>query len=259
MDRRLVYIPIDLLAPSPEQPRQDFGALEALADSIRQYGLISPLTVRRTPDGWQLVAGERRLRAARMAGLTSVPCVTGDLGDGEAALVALVENLQREDLSFVEEARGIARLMGTWGLTQEETARRLGRSQSAIANKLRILRLSPGMLDCVLRAGLTERHARALLRLDGEAERLAALETIVREGMSAARTEAYIASLAAPAGKKTARIVVRDVRIFYNTLNRSLALLRSGGVDATVTRTEEPDGTVLTVRIPHRGTPPRVP
>ncbi len=252
MDGQLVYIPTESIVPSPTQPRRDFGDLSCLADSIRQYGVISPLTVRRTEEGWMLVAGERRLRAARMAGLESVPCVVCGLTDAAAALTALVENLQREDLGFVEEARGIAELISAWGLTQEEAAKRLGCSQSAIANKLRILRLSPRLLDCIVRAGLSERHARALLRLDGEEARISALGAIVRGGMSAARAEAYVASLVSPGKKSPPRIVVRDVRLFYNTLNRSLALLRSGGVAATVTRTEAPDEIVLTVKIPRR-------
>ena len=249
MQTRLIYIPVGELRPSPEQPRRAFGDLDALAESIRRCGVICPLTVRREGDGWQLVAGERRLRAARMAGLETVPCVEAGLAGREAALAALVENLQREELNYAEQARGFARLIEKHGLTQAEAARRLGLSQSAVANKLRLLRLSPALLDAALAAGLTERHARALLRIDGDAGRAAALEAMAREGMTAARAESYVASLCAPKKPKKPRVVVRDVRLFYNTVSRGVELLRSGGADATVSRSETPEAIVVTVRI----------
>jgi ParB family chromosome partitioning protein len=252
LEGRLIYISVGELRPSPEQPRRAFGDLEALAESIRRCGVICPLTVRREGDGWQLVAGERRLRAARMAGLETVPCVEAGFAGREAAIAALVENLQREELNFAEQARGFRRLIESHGLTQAEAARRLGLSQSAVANKLRLLRLSPRLLDAALEAGLTERHARALLRLDGEAERAAALEAMARESMTAARAEAYVASLTAPKRPRKPRVVVRDLRIFYNTVSRGVELLRSGGVEASVSREESPEAVVVTVRIPKK-------
>lgn len=249
--QKVSYVPVEEIVPGPLQPRQHFSreGLEELRDSIALHGVLQPLTVRPKGDRFELIAGERRLRAARMAGLEAVPCVEAGLAGREAALAALVENLQREELNYAEQARGFRRLMEKHGLTQAEAARRLGLSQSAVANKLRLLRLSPALLDAAVAAGLTERHARALLRLEGDPERAAALETMAREGMTAARAESYVASLCAPGKPRRPRVVVRDVRLFYNTVSRGVELLRSGGADATVSRSETPEAIVVTVRI----------
>ena len=156
----IVYLAVDAIAPSAVQPRQNFSPaqLEELSRSIAEYGVLSPLTVRPRQGGYELVAGERRLRAARMAGLHEVPCIIMELDLEEASFIALVENLQRNDLDFLEEARGIAQLIRLFGLSQEECARRLGKSQSAVANKLRLLRLPEDVLNAMRNAGLTERH-----------------------------------------------------------------------------------------------------
>ena len=144
-DRRLLYIPTGMILPNPSQPRTRFDgeSLGELADSISRYGVLQPLSVRRVSTGYELVAGERRLRAAKLAGLESVPCIVLDAGCEDSSVLALVENLQRCDLDFVEEAEGIALLIKTYGMSQEEAARKIGKSQSAVANKLRLLRLSP--------------------------------------------------------------------------------------------------------------------
>ena len=180
---RVMLIPVDALRPNPAQPRGVFDpeGLQALADSIRQYGVLQPLSVRLTEDGPELIAGERRLRAARLAGLRTVPCLPVGADEEASAMLALIENIQRRDLDFWEQAQGIARLMHRFSITQEQAARRLGMSQSAVANKLRILRLPEDVLQQLRDAGLGERHARALLRLPDEsaqrrAARLAALD-----------------------------------------------------------------------------------
>ena len=167
--RRIHQLPIDKIVPNPRQPRRHFDeqALRELAESIRQHGVLQPLSVQRTAGGYVLVAGERRLRAAGMAGLTHVPCLLVRASDEDSAVLALIENLQRCDLHYLEEAQAIARLIAQYGLSQEEAARRLGRSQSAVANKLRLLRLSEGCAALLRQYGLTERHARAVLRLEG--------------------------------------------------------------------------------------------
>lgn len=184
--RRIRLLPVDKIAPNPRQPRRRFEEqpLRELADSIRQHGVLQPLTVQRTPEGYVLVAGERRLRAAAMAGLTHVPCILVRATEEDSALLALIENLQRCDLHYLEEAAAIARLITTYGLSQEEAARRLGRSQPAVANKLRLLRLSPECCDLLRRYGLTERHARALLRLEDEEDRLAAARHMGERGLN---------------------------------------------------------------------------
>ena len=161
---RVVFLPARSIRPNPAQPRKTFdeNALSELTESIRCHGVIQPLSVRRTGAGYELIAGERRLRAAQAAGLSEIPCIVMTLDDAESGLVALVENLQRQDLHFIEEALGISRLIRSQKLSQDQAARMLGKSQSAIANKLRLLRHSPEVLAAIKRGGLSERHARAL-------------------------------------------------------------------------------------------------
>ena len=252
-------VPVGEIAPNPFQPRQvfDAAALSALADSIRQYGVLSPLTVRRWDGRYQLVAGERRLRAAKLAGLERVPCLVMELDAPESGAVALVENLQREDLDFIEQARGLARLIDLFGFSQEECARRLGKSQSAIANKLRLLKLPDDVLDKLRAAELTERHGRALLRLPEDDLRRRALDEIIARQLSVAATDSYIDGLLARtgpgAGEKTvpgrARLVLKDVRVFLNTLQRSVDVMRQGGVDVGLEREQTDREMVVTIRI----------
>lgn len=258
----IVYLAVDAIAPSAVQPRQNFSPaqLEELSRSIAEYGVLSPLTVRPRQGGYELVAGERRLRAARMAGLSEVPCIIMELDLEEASFIALVENLQRNDLDFLEEARGIAQLIRLFGLSQEECARRLGKSQSAVANKLRLLRLPEDVLNAMRNAGLTERHGRALLRLPNPVAQRAALEYIVDNGLTVAATDAYIdALLSAPEEaeqkdeekpEKRRTFVLKDVRVFLNTLSRSIDLMKQGGIDAGIQREETDDSLILTISIP---------
>ncbi len=254
----VVMIPVEEIVPNPYQPRQIFdgAALEALADSIRQYGVLSPLAVRRADGRYQLVAGERRLRAARLAGLERVPCLVMELDAPASGAVALVENLQREDLDFIEQARGLARLIDLFGFSQEECARRLGKSQSAIANKLRLLKLPDDVLDKLRAAELSERHGRALLRLPDDDLRRRALDEIIARQLSVAATDSYIDGLLARAGTGggkaapgRARLVLKDVRVFLNTLQRSVDVMRQGGVDVGLEREQTDREMVVTIRI----------
>ena len=251
----VVMVPVEDILPNPFQPRQvfDAAALETLADSIRQYGVLSPLSVRRWDGQYQLVAGERRLRAARLAGLERVPCLVLEVDAPESGAIALVENLQREDLDFIEQARGLARLIDLFGFSQEECARRLGRSQSAIANKLRLLRLPDDVLDKLRAAELTERHGRALLRLPDDDIRRRALDEIIARQLSVAATDSYIDGLLARAEPRTvpgrARLVLKDVRVFLNTLQRNVDVMRQGGVDVGMEREQTDQEMVVTIRI----------
>ena len=222
---RVMFLPARSIRPNPAQPRSVFreDALEELADSIRQHGILQPLSVRRTASGYELIAGERRLRAARMVGLGEIPCIVMNMDDKESGLAAMVENLQRQDLDFVEEAKGISRIMSDWAMSQEQAARMLGKSQSAIANKLRLLRHSDRVLDALRTCGLTERHGRALLKLEQEEAKLSAIEEIVRQGMSVARTERYIQELLEGQQKSTQKV---NVGAFLNSLNQSLAKIQ---------------------------------
>ena len=249
---RVQFVRLDRIRPNPSQPRRIFDpvGLQELADSIRQYGVLQPLTVRRLPDGLELVAGERRLRAARLAGLRDVPCIFVSVDEVQSGMLALVENLQRRDLDYIEEAEGLARLMTLYGLSQEQAAAKVGKSQSAVANKLRLLKHPPEVLDALRRTGLTERHARALLRLPEES-RQAAVETIAARGYTVAQTEQYIEALMKqPEKRRQTKFLFRDVRVFLNSLDRSLAMVRSAGIACHCGREETEQEIVLTIRLP---------
>ena len=254
LSTRVQYIPLGRIRPNPQQPRQGFDevGLAELAASIRSCGILQPLTVRRAGDGYELVAGERRLRAARIAGLREVPCLVAQVGEEDSALLALMENLQRRDLDCWEEAAAIARLISRYGLSQEEAARRLGRAQPTVANKLRLLRLPEDVRNLLRENGLTERHARALLRLPDEEARLSALAEIVRRQMNVARTEEYVEQLLAekPVPARSATYIIKDVRLFLNSTDRSFQLMRQSGVNADLGRRDTDSEILLTIRIP---------
>ena len=246
---RVVFLPARSIRPNPAQPRRVFReeALKELSESILRHGILQPLSVRRVQGGYELICGERRLRAAQMAGLTDVPCILMQMDDRESGMTAMIENLQRQDLDFVEEAQGISRLMGQFGMSQEQTARLLGKSQSAVANKLRLLRHSEPVLEALRQAELTERHARALLKLPDEETKLRAVAEISRQGMSVARTESYVESLLAQPREKEAKA---NVSAFLNTLTQSLAKIQLSGIGAVSERRETDSQIVLTITIP---------
>ena len=255
-ERKVLWLPAAEIRPNPMQPRRTFEetGLRELAESIRRHGILQPLTVRRTAAGWELVAGERRLRAAVLAGLETVPCLEAEVDGRASALLALVENLQRKDLHYLEEAEAIAAFLHQTGMTQEAVAAQLGMSPSALANKLRLLRLSPACRALLVEHGLTERHARCLLRLEDEGERLTALRQAAAKHWNVAQTEQYVerrlAALqtAPPAGRRT--YIIKDVRLFLNSVDRGLRLIRDAGVHARTEREETEDAIVLTLRIP---------
>jgi len=246
---RVVFLPAKSIRPNPAQPRKIFQeeALDELADSIRQHGILQPLSVRRQGIGYELISGERRLRAAQLAGITDVPCIVMNMDGRESGLAALVENLQRQDLDFIEEAMGIRRLLQEHTMSQEQIARLLGKSQSAVANKLRILRHSDAVLSAIREAGLTERHARALLKLRTEEETLSAIVRIAKEGMSVARAEKYIESLLAEKEEKAPRA---NVGAFLNSLTQNLQKIQLSGIAAVSERRETESQIVLTITIP---------
>ncbi len=253
----VVQLPVGDIDPNPNQPRRIFddAQLVELAASIAEYGVISPLTVRLHFGRYELVAGERRLRAARMAGLRKVPCIVLDVDMEESSLLAMVENLQRQDLDFLEEAQGIANLMRMYGLSQEDCARRLGRSQSAVANKLRLLKLPGDVLDALRGSGLTERHGRALLRLPTPEAQRSALEHILAEGLNVAQKDAYVGALLSPPDKparepRRRALVLKDVRVFLNSLSRSLDVMKRGGIEAGMQKRETDDELIVTISIP---------
>lgn len=252
----VMEIPTDAIKPNPMQPRKNFEAasLAELSRSISQDGIIQPLTVREKNGYFELVSGERRLKAAKIAGLRTVPCIITDISDERSAVYALIENIQREDLNFYEQATAIAKLIGRYGLTQEDAAVRLGISQPAVANKLRILRLDKDELDIILRSGLSERHARALLRLTDKQQRIEAATKAAREHLSALQLEKHIASVI-----KTAKVresykkrapILRDVRLFLNTMNKAVKVMQLAGVKANAKKVEHEGYVDYIVSIP---------
>lgn len=246
---RVVFLPARNIRPNPAQPRTLFrqDSLDELTESIRRHGILQPLSVRRVGPAYELVAGERRLRAAQQAGLTEVPCILMNMDERESAMAAILENLQREDLDFVEEARSISTLMTRWNLSQEQVARALGKSQSAIANKLRLLRHSGPVLTDLREAELTERHARALLRLPTEEDKRKAIAVIARQGMSVARTERYIEELLS---QPQSTLPKANVGAFLKNVNLTLAKIQQSGIPAISERRETEDRIVLTITIP---------
>lgn len=246
---RVVFLPARAIRPNPAQPRKVFkeDALEELAESIRRHGILQPLSVRRVGTHYELIAGERRLRAGIRAGLTEIPCIVMSMDERESGMTALVENLQRQDLDYIEEARGISYVMDQWSMSQEQAAQLLGKSQSSIANKLRLLRHSPPVLQKLRETGLTERHARALLKLTDETEKLRTIDTVSRLGMSVARTEQYIDSLLAGQTDKPIR---PDVGSFLRSVSQTLSRIQQCGIPAVSERRETEDRIVLTITIP---------
>lgn len=253
--RQVIELPISSIHPNPYQPRKEFEpeALDELARSIGKLGILQPISVRRTDTGWELIAGERRLRAAQLAGLVAIPCLIIDADEETSSLLALVENLQRADLDVWEEAVALRRLITDFHLSQEEAARKVGKSQSAVANKLRLLKLPTDVIQTLRAHRLTERHARALLRLPSPELQRTALNYILLHRLNVAQSERYIDRLSlSPAKPRKATPIYRtgDVRLFMNTLKKSLSIMQSAGVDARCGREETDHEITLTIHIP---------
>ena len=252
-ERRLLYLPVRLVQPGASERGRTTVALQELAASIREVGVLQPLTVRRQNGQFVVVSGNRRLLAARIAGLGEVPCIVTEAGPTDRVLIALTENLQREDLSYFDEAELLRQYLRRSGLSQAQAARRLGRSQSAVANKLRLLGHTPRVRQALQEQGLSERHARELLRVTGESARLAVLSAISGRRLSVAQLETYIDAYLRnglpPASEKLRR---RDIGLFLDRVARGADALRTGGVRTELAYREEPDQIVLTVRIEKR-------
>lgn len=259
---KVVKVPINQIFPNPYQPRKTFSD-ESLADlcaSIKEYGVLQPLLVSPAEDGrYMLIAGERRLRASRMANLPEVPVIISDYSSQQIAEIALIENLQREDLHFLEEAEGYEQLMNEFHLTQEAMAARVGKKQSTIANKLRLLRLTGPVRKVLVDAGLSERHARALLKLEDETKRLEVLAVVVEKGFSVRQTEEYIAKLL-DAGekekeKKRRLVIVNDVRIYVNSIKQVVNSIKDVGIPVNMEQTIEGDEVIISLRIKNQKKP----
>ena len=254
---RIHNIPTEKIIPNPAQPRKQFedDSIIRLADSIRRCGILQPLTVRRLDKGlYEIVAGERRLRAAKLLQLSTVPCLLVDVDSKKSAELAIIENIQRENLNIFEQASSIAALIDIYHLTQEEAAKQLSVSQSFVANKLRILRLTAPEREKILANNLTERHARALLKVDSVEQRMRIIDYIARRGLNVATTESYIDRFISEqeeerAAKAPRRIILKDIRIFYNSIDKAVDIVRQAGIDIESEREEGDDEAVLTIKI----------
>lgn len=261
--KNITYIALDSIRPNPYQPRKQFNksALEELCDSIKQYGVLQPINVRKlSNNSFELVAGERRLRAATMAGLKEIPAIVINVDDNDSAVMALIENLQREDLSYMEEAEGYNNLINEHGFTQEELAQKIGKSQSTIANKIRLLKLPPLVKKILADNNLTERHARALLKLHDEQLQLKVLKIVCEKGLNVKKTEElveraiekYSREAREKGGERKMTKAIKDIRIFVNTIRQAIDLMKKSGVNAKAAQLDRGEYVEFIIRIPKK-------
>ena len=251
---QIQLLPHENILPNPNQPRVrfDYNELEGLAVSVRTNGMLQPINVRKRNDGkYELISGERRLRAARMVGMTKLPCVVMDVSDEQSALFAIIENVQRQNLDFFEEAVAIERLMTEYGLSQEEISKKLGKAQSTLSNKLRLLRLPEDLRDKISYAGLTERHARALLSLPDNSTRGRVLDIIIERHLTVSESERLINDVLRrkKAKKRPQMRTYKDMRIFINTLNHAVDVIRKAGIEADTAKSETDEYFEYVIRI----------
>ncbi len=252
---KVVAIEIDRIKPNPFQPRREISneKVDELAQSIKSTGLIQPIVVRRVGDGYQLVVGERRYLACRKLGWSKISAAVKTLSDNDMATTALIENLQRENLNIMEEANGYISLMKNFNLTQEELAKRLGKSQSTIANKIRLLKLNEQVRNKLVQNGLSERHARALLRLESEEDQFKMIEEIVNRGLTVSQAEKRIEKITGESGRekklKNSKPIVRDMRIVLNTIREAINTIQNSGLYPEVDETIESDYIEVNIRL----------
>lgn len=252
---QVLLIPSDSIHPNPNQPRKVFDQSELvnLAISIRMNGILQPITVREVENGYELVSGERRLRASKLAGLLNVPCIVVDVNSLKSAVFALIENLQRQNLGYFEEAVAINKLMKDFSLSQDEAARRLGKAPSTVSNKLRLLSLPDEAREKLIENALSERHARALLRLE-EGEVMEVLQKVIDKKLNVSQTEKlveeYVSKRKEP--KRQTKIMFSDVKIFLNTINNALETMQKAGIKAEFKREDTENSYVYLIEIPKK-------
>ncbi|MFA6940029.1 MAG: ParB/RepB/Spo0J family partition protein [Clostridiaceae bacterium] len=254
MEKSIKYISTDLISSNVYQPRKNFNedSIEELAESIKTYGIIQPVSVRKLGNRYELVAGERRLRAAKSAGIKEIPAIIIDITDKDSAAMALLENIQREDLNFLEEAEAYQNLIAEHGYTQEELSKIIGKKQSTIANKIRILKLDEGIRKSLIDNQLTERHGRALLKLPSEVSQKKILNIIIKSGYNVARSEELVEKellkYEQKGNKKEKKIKSKiSPRIYINTIKQ---VFDKFGVDAKYKSKEMDDCIQVTILIP---------
>lgn len=254
---KVIRIPIKQIAPNPQQPRKQFDEekLWELAESIKENGLIQPITVRKNfEDRYEIVTGERRFRAAKMAGYQTIPCLLSDCGEKQSAEIAMIENMQRCDLDPFEEAAAIKNLMDIFQMNQEETAKRLGKSSSALANKLRLLRLLEDERELIRKNGLSERHARALLKIKDQEERKKVLVQIIAKNLNVKQTESYIDRILQEKDtkKQKKKFILKDIRIFFNTIDHAVETVKLSGLCPEMVKRETEDYVECLIKIPKK-------
>lgn len=249
---KIYSVETSLIKPNRSQPRVHFDPdeLEALSKSIKENGLLQPISIRRCGEGYELIAGERRLRAAAMAGFERIPAIIVSATDNESAVLALIENTQRTDLNPFETAEAIRAFIEKENLTETEAAKRLSMSQPAIANKLRLLNFSDFERELMIDGGLSERHARCLLRLQSGRDRLSAIENVRRRGLTVAATEKMVAAMLENQTRKKPIIFVKDVRLFVNTINKAVDTMQTAGINADFSKFQGNDFVEFRIKVP---------
>lgn len=255
---QIIEIPLHDILTNPHQPRQYFDeeSLLELADSIKVHGLLQPIIVRKNKqEKYELIAGERRFRATELIGLDTITAIVKDISLEDSAYLAMIENIQRDDLNYVEVAKGYKSLMQDFNLTQTELVSVVGKSQSAIANKIRILNLSDQLLDLIVDLNLSERHSRALLKLKDEKLQFKVINTINKKSYTVKETEKYIDHLLNGSGRKKekkpeVKRFIKDIRLFTNTIKQAVDAINSSGVDAKYSVREEEKQYTITINIP---------
>jgi len=257
---RVLDLPLEQISPNPFQPRKEFDEMELreLAKSISNFGVIQPIIVRKSKDGFQLVAGERRYRACKMIGRQQIPAIIQEIDDQPMAAVSLIENLQRKELNYFEEAIAYSTLLNRFGLTQEELAQRVGKSQSAIANKLRLLKIAPEIRNLIITTTITERHARALLKLNTIEMQKEIIRAIYERELTVKETEELVEKAQRnniPREPKTSNngqqisMVIRDARIFLNTIKETVNRAKQTGIDMRVFENENENEYEITIKV----------
>ncbi|OLS02710.1 nucleoid occlusion protein [Tissierella creatinophila] len=262
LHQEIKYIPVSTIRPNPYQPRRIFNrkALEELSQSIKEYGVIQPISVRKTSaENYELIAGERRLRATEMAEMMEIPALIVEYRDNESAIIALIENLQREDLNFIEESEGYYNLINDHNFTQQDLAKKIGKSQSTIANKLRLLKLPTEIQRTLITEGLTERHGRALLKLPDDELKSIVIEKVIKKGLNVNATENLVEDilngLRGEEEEKQPQQTIKsliNVRIYLNTVKKAYTAIKEFGVDASYKEVEKDDHVEVVIKIPKK-------
>ena len=255
------YIPVDKVRSNPYQPRKSFdkGALEDLASSINEHGLMQPITVRVVGDAYELIAGERRLKASKLIGLEEIPAVISEVSNENSAVLALIENLQRENLNFIEESQAYYDIMKDHGYTQQQLAKSIGKNQSTVANKLRLLKLPDAVISKLVQNNLSERHARALLKLPDKKLQMKVLNRIIAQDLNVKRTEEMIDKILISSTQEDKiqkqkdqkmKLFLKDIRLFTNTITQAVGIIQKSGIDAKYTMQEKSDSYEIKIKIP---------